>query len=700
MTIALPEFLLTHHHEHINCLAQFFDVVVIDEVCDYERMCNRHRPDLAVFELGVNILTCKRPNITNLNRCPEVPKVGLINADGWCETRSGLLSEADHLGVETFFSIAATAGEHLASIAGDVFIWPNCVDTELYKDYQEHKVIPVLLTGATGTQYPWRRKINKLISANYPALLCPHRGYLARSGPGQVIFGKQYARTINASLIAPACGTMAREVVRKHFEIPACRTCLITEESPALKAAGFVDMTNCVFADEQNILDKLEYLFGHRDELGAITDAGFEMIHSRHTSKNRDQLLQWLQLRATLRPGQRIIQEDPFSPLRVVENEIHRANAPFASGGEQFRLLSDGDRELAEDRYQEARQLYLTCLSQMQRLPEAKLRLAICDLYAGDARSAFRRVFDLIQYTIDEYKAPEPDPIEWAFYIISLLCLGKLREAEEAAGQFTTVRHPDLDSARLAVRILRTKAISSVAEGGSLRHSIHVLPEQLRSGWIQQLAKMLTACGQADLAIQLLSGPEAPQVNGREVHSTGQSAKGERKGSRSGSLKRRLIRHKVEQRLSSMFAGISNATKRALPPLASKKVDRTKKILQVIEELLRHEKIGRVLVLADGTTYDQEIERALAASGVVPVVRAALPSKGEIEGFDLIVAQNEYEQLEVHLQSRRLCEVHFVEQHQCRLQPLRLQSAPGESVSLPGRLRPSDSVWVCNFQAT
>ena len=410
--------------------------------------------------------------------------------------------------------------EHLASITGNVFIWPNCVDTELYTDYQEHKVIPVLLTGATGTQYPWRRKINKLISANYPALLCPHRGYLARSGPGQVIFGEQYARTINASLIAPACGTMAREVVRKHFEIPACRTCLITEESPALKAAGFVDMTNCVFADEQNILDKLEYLFSHRDELGAITDAGFEMIHSRHTSKNRDQLLQWLQLRATLRPGQRIIQEDPFSPLRIVENEIHRADAPFASGGEQFRLLSDGDRELAEDRYQEARQLYLTCLSQMQRLPEAKLRLAICDLYAGDARSAFRRVFDLIQYTIDEYKAPEPDPVEWAFYIISLLCLGKLREAEEAAGQFSSVRHPDLDSARLAVRILRTKGTSSVAEIGSLRHSIHVLPEQLRSGWIQQLAKMLTACGQADLAIQLLSGSDAPKISGREVQST------------------------------------------------------------------------------------------------------------------------------------------------------------------------------------
>ena len=85
-----------------------------------------------------------------------------------------------------------------------------------------------------------------------------------------------------------------------------------------------------------------------------------------------------------------------------------------------------------------------------------------------------------------------------------------------------------------------------------------------------------------------------------------------------------------------------------LPPLASKKVRLTvrRRSLQVVEELLRNEKIGRVLVLADGTTYDQEIERALAASGVVPVVRAALPSKGEIEGFDLIVAQNEYEQLE------------------------------------------------------
>ena len=49
----LPQFVLAHQREHVKCLSQFFNVVVIDHDCDYQQICDRHQPDLTLFESGV-----------------------------------------------------------------------------------------------------------------------------------------------------------------------------------------------------------------------------------------------------------------------------------------------------------------------------------------------------------------------------------------------------------------------------------------------------------------------------------------------------------------------------------------------------------------------------------------------------------------------------------------------------------------------
>ena len=94
-----------------------------------------------------------------------------------------------------------------------------------------------------------------------------------------MIFGADYARLINSSVFVPTCGTIANEVVRKHFEIPGCRTCLVTEKTPGLVAAGFSDMENCVFADEHDVLDKINHLFSNPDIIQSIADQGHSLVH-------------------------------------------------------------------------------------------------------------------------------------------------------------------------------------------------------------------------------------------------------------------------------------------------------------------------------------------------------------------------------------------------------------------------------------
>jgi tetratricopeptide (TPR) repeat protein len=447
------------------------------------------------------------PTITNVGACPKIPKVGLINADAWCETRSGTLSELEHWGIETVFSIAVTAAEHTPELADNIFVWPNCVDPDVYKDYQEHKLIPILLSGATAALYPWRQRVHELLAARYPSLSCPHPGYLARPAANSSMFGERYARTLNAAWVAPVCGTVAKELVRKHFEIPACKALMVTEKSPALVAAGFIDMQNCVFADEHEVLDKVAYLFEHTDALVKIACAGHDLVHSRHTMKQRDQLFQWYTLNQTLQVDQKIIQPGVFEPLKVVGGSSPAKSRHLISNGLHLSLLQRGDDMLLSGRYEEAEAAYSACLGYMRRLPEARLKAALCNLYQGDADVAALAIFELIQYALDEYKAPDPDPVEWAYYILALLSQGKLGEAGRRARQFPLLRHTELDRVRWAVQVLQDKVsdapLTPCKDGVGTRPSIHRLPKREAEIWISEVCKMLVACHQPRFANKL-----------------------------------------------------------------------------------------------------------------------------------------------------------------------------------------------------
>lgn len=499
----LPKFLLAHKNDHVRCLKQFFDVTVINEDCDYQQICDIYNPDLSLFESGIDNITCKKPKITNSHTCPEIPKLGLHNADPFSGARAGFLSDMDHLGIETYFAIATTAAENTKEIAPNLFVWPNFVDSQIYKDYGEWKSIPVLFTGNTNmAMYPWRKKILRIVSQHYPSLICPHPGYNPRSSVVQVIVGERYARTINAASIVPTCGTVAKEVVRKHFEVPACRACLLTEKSSSLDAAGFIDMQNCVYVDEHNVLDKIAYLFHNPGELQRITDSGYELTHSHHTLKQRDQIYQWLLLYKQLQPGKTIIQANPFGNLAIVNNTDKYKHFYVIANGDHLILARLANEKLQKHKYEEAEKLYLKCLNYMPWLPEAKLGLTICNLYKGKASVARSWIGTSIFYILREYKAIDPDPVEWAYYIISLLCLGNRQDAFQCANQFPWLHHPELDRVRWIANIFEKKACDNpffFEANSRQRATFHRLPNRSLDEWIRQILLMLKACRQSDL---------------------------------------------------------------------------------------------------------------------------------------------------------------------------------------------------------
>ncbi|MGO8477647.1 hypothetical protein ACC739_37675, partial [Rhizobium ruizarguesonis] len=54
---------------------------------------------------------------------------------------------------------------------------PNFIDPEVYHDYVQQKVIPVMLTGQAYGLYPWRHTVFPMIRDRYPCLVSPQHAY-------------------------------------------------------------------------------------------------------------------------------------------------------------------------------------------------------------------------------------------------------------------------------------------------------------------------------------------------------------------------------------------------------------------------------------------------------------------------------------------------------------------------------------------
>lgn len=493
----LPGFKLRHMAEQARCLAQFFEVCVVSDHCDYSEACERHRADIALFESGVDGVPQK---ITNTSACSAIPKIGFCNTDAFCPARSSVLADMDHWGVEALFTLSVAMPEYTPEIADELFVWPNFADTEVYRDYGQPKTVPVVFTGSRASFYPWRNAVYDALIARYPCLTVPHAGWSSNvTAARTMLHGEGYARLLAAAQVAPTCGSVAREVVRKHFEIPATGTCLVTERTPGLEAAGFVDMQNAVFADAEDVCDKLDHLFGHPEELQSITDAGRALVNSHHTIVQRDQIHQWFKLNSVRRSDQRITQDGPFGSLRLVSTTSGIVNSHVRSGGLDLELLHEGERLIGAGRYAHAARMFRRSLN-YHFMAEALVGLARCSLYQGDAVAALEWLAQSLGWSLSEHQAREPDPVEWALFVRALLCAGRLGDAAARARQFPELHHHELERIRDATAALTQADALPWPHADRARSSLHVLPTLSVTDWTDELCRMLRSCNQERMA--------------------------------------------------------------------------------------------------------------------------------------------------------------------------------------------------------
>lgn len=500
-------------HQMVAGLSEFFELVIVSKDCDYAEVCDTHQPDITMFDSGHEMLPC-RVRVTNTSAFPSIPKTGYVRSDAFSHNRTVFLSDMDQWGVETFFTCDTAMAEYTPEIADQLFYWPHFINTDVFRDYGQDKAIHVLFVGncdGPALEYHWRIKVKERVTKVIPSLIVPHPGYNKES-PAVRVYGEEYARLINSSLVVPTCGAMSKVVVMKHLEIPAARACLVTEQTPAVEAFGFVDSVNCVFADESNVVDKLKYLFAHRDELERITEAGYQLAHTRHTVKQRPQILQWLRLRQSLKAGQRIVQPELLGDLKIVGEAEDVKDCRIINNTIDRQLIRQGDEKLAEGKVGEAKLLYRKCFEYIEWMPEPKLRLAICGLHEGDTNEALDWISQLLETSLGKYEANTPDPAEFSWFLISLLSCGKVEDASKFSDYYPELRHPELDRARWAVWVLSgRKTEATVMAGQSLapitqehrRKSIHKFPQLTFDEYLQKISNALRACSQRALAREL-----------------------------------------------------------------------------------------------------------------------------------------------------------------------------------------------------
>jgi hypothetical protein len=388
-------------------------------------------------------------------------------------------------------------------------------------------------------------------------------------------------------------------------------------------------MKNCVFADEDNILDKVDYLFNNRSELERVTEAGYQLVHSRHTLKQRNQIFQWFNLHKNLKSGQKIVQRNPFEPPTVVEDSSGIRNSHIVADGLHLRLLRQGDEKLWIGKFAEAEGLYLKCANYVGWMPEPKLKLALCNLYQGKAKEALAWISRPIEYILGEYKAIDPDPIEWAYYLACFVCLGKLNEARNLADKFQGLHHPELDRMRWVIDLLQGKGVVSPLreEKASHRCSVHQLPSCGLNEWLEQFCKMLKACRQFDLAktvTQALSSGTigfAEEASGDAESLPEKKAEAPKQVSGPPSVKRdplayfkqrsvsRQGRRKLRGRVSRLLHRLEKKWGYFLPYSLSEM--RNDEFFRVIQSLAREEDIKKALVI--GAAAGQGATEALLA---------------------------------------------------------------------------------------
>jgi hypothetical protein len=170
----------------------------------------------------------------------------------------------------------------------------SCVD-EFVKDieFNQTPTNAVFTSGAISWHYPFREYVQAL---NDPRIVRKgHPGYQTKFSESSSGVAKDYQKILNSYICGFTDSLIYGYVLLKNFEIAASGSLLLTDAliEPQMNELGFIDNVNCMFCTKETFLEKINFILDlkNRDKIDKIRKAGMELVHSRHLTSHRSQLL-------------------------------------------------------------------------------------------------------------------------------------------------------------------------------------------------------------------------------------------------------------------------------------------------------------------------------------------------------------------------------------------------------------------------
>ena len=491
-----PEFLQSYFFEPQSSHKQFFEVIVRDGDSDYDEVCTRLAPDLCVFESGTY---AGERSIVDTSSHPEILILEFLKVDAVDASRVVFIADMAQWDVRWLFTASISLAGFTPGIADRLFLWPNSIDPQNFRGYEQVENVPVLLTGSHTRHHPCRVSANRALTPEFITMTMPRFEWNSEASPARVVEGADHTRLPGANLFVPTCGAVTNEVVRKPLEIPASGACLVTEKTASIETFCFVDMVNWTSATSGGVVQKRDTLLEDFENFGRITAAGHDIVHRHHFVHKRSQALQWLRLISEF--GQDILigqswPDGEFSLARGAAGVVR-----VVSGGLDQALVAA--RWSACDR-NDARAAEVDFLRPIDFyfIPEGGLRIIHCYLELDDVRAARGWHSQLLLTPTIHHHAFEPDPAQCAHEIRVLLCKGDGSRAVAAAQRYPDPGNSEFDRMRTAVTVIIGMVIFRNED--ALRPAATCPgPEPDEASWTSLPDAILQVCGERASADRL-----------------------------------------------------------------------------------------------------------------------------------------------------------------------------------------------------
>jgi hypothetical protein len=479
-------------------LEQDFEVISVEGDCDLSDEVEKHRPEAILFHTGTESNNERDVSITRTECYREIPRMGYMYRDPISPSRIGPINRLLRWGVDQVFTCNRPSDSPIPFFENSFYV-PWWVDDAIFRDYGEKKSYPITLAGAGWLSeqsfYTWRFPVFAQLVLKFPLFHVP---VFQNHKIEDAFVGVKYARLLNQSLCAGGCGSVNRFLTLKLLEIPASRCCLITQEIDVLKAIGFVDNVNCVFVDEKSAGEKVQALLDDPVRLQEITDAGYELVHRRHTQRNRRIFIEWFRLWKTRGLEQRIVQTDPLGPLQLVSVKEPATLSNFPTESPVVEALIAGYQLISDRRIPEALEKFDWVLKVIPYVAEARLGAGICELELNNLKQSASHFLSNLDIQTKQQTSQYPDVISISYLAVVFARMSDLGHAIQVLKKSLGYKHPALNS---LCWVLATKhgslkeknAMFQVIEGDESKtiETVHLLPSWRFREWADRWSALL-----------------------------------------------------------------------------------------------------------------------------------------------------------------------------------------------------------------